>query len=90
MHSDNVTITKLECHQALEKTKRIVCIWEPRIVLLMSLAILDSRVRIQKMLDVTGVLQVFEAKELTFKETYTITLNNHRTTLTLSGKSDRV
>ncbi len=90
MHLDNVIITKLECHQVLEKTKRIACLWEPRFDLLLPLVIFDSHLQNQKIMNVTGVLQVFEAHELTFMETYVVTLNNHRTTLTLSGKFDRV
>ncbi len=88
MHTDNVNITNLKCNQVQETTKQIVCLWEPEIDLLMSMVISDSIGRNVKMLNVTGVLEVFEAQELTFKETYFITLNNDHTTLTLFGTSN--
>ncbi len=73
-----------------ETTKQIVCLWEPKVDLLMPMVISDSDGRNLKMLYVTGVLDVFEAQELTFKEMYFITLNNYHTTLTLFGTSDHV
>ncbi len=55
------------------KAERIVCFWVPNVNLLMSMVICDSQGENQKMLDVNGILEVFEALESALGEIYTVT-----------------
>ncbi len=56
----------------------------------MTVVIYDSWGQRRKVLYVGGLVEVFEAEELTFKEMYFLTLDDRNTTLTLLGMFNHV
>ncbi len=82
---ENAINSGFKCAQVGEKSKAIFCLWEQFYFLSPFIKILDKRGDIRKVVNVTGILKVFEADELDFGETYTITLSKSRVNLTIIG-----
>ncbi len=88
--SDYAIISRFYCKQLREKSKTIVCFWEPHSEHVLLLSIYDSHGRIRKLLNVTGVLEVIEAQDMDFGETYIMSLCGMQTMKTLLRMSYRV
>ncbi len=85
MPLENAIHLGFKCAQVEEKSKTILCSWEPFYFLSPYIKVLDERGEIRKTVNVTGILIVFEADELDFGETYTIILSKSRANLTIIG-----
>ncbi len=87
---EETTHSGFKCAQEAEQAKTIICFWNTIYFFSQCIKIYDNRNRIRKTLNVTGAYAMFEADELDFGETYTITLSKSRTSLTIIGTSMHV